>query len=1071
MTNTGSMNAKQRFQAAWRRWRGRRLQGPRGASEYRLVAESALFDADWYCRQSGVTNDAQAVRDPVAHYLAQGAAAGLAPGPGFDGAWYLARYPDVAEAGLNPLVHYLRHGRYEGRLPRGNRALAWEHHLWRGAEAVMVARLEALRVDDSADDEERQYAAWALARWWAWQGGWPKVIECLLPAGRLITHPGHIGPALLAVEALCSPSLAAGAGPNTNSERATHLSRVLAALDHRFPGCADTCLAHANVLGDETERLAWINHPWRSRGLATVAPRVPNRPLDLDNLASALSTPSQRLLSAPPLVSVIVPVYNAAASIATALRSLFAQRGVGLELLVVDDASRDDTWQVLQALEAECPDHVRLRLLRHAVNGGAYAARNTGLMAASGALITTHDSDDWSHPEKLARQVASLEAAPEAMASLSHWVRATPGLRFHRWRVEEEGWVYRNISSLMLRRTAVEALGAWDEVSVNADSEYHERLIAVFGDASVVEALPGVPLAFGRADGGSLSQRGATHLVTQFVGVRQAYMDAARRWHATAESTTDLHLPYRAGWRPFAAPAAICREALPVRSTHALDVLQAAGLFDAGWYLRTHLDLQEVTIEPLDHYWHVGSAEGRDPGPHFSTSGYRYAYPDVVAEGQEPLWHFLTLGRREGRAPWSVLPGAAIHKPDERSVLLCGHQAGLALYGAERSLLDVLKAMRRLGWNVVVCLPSAVNGPYVEALREHARAVAVLPYGWWQRGRAPEPATLRHFQELIRRFEIETVHANTLVLEEPLVAARQSGVPAVVHVRELPAHDAALCQILNADAASLVKRVHEGADLIIANSQTTAAACEAPQAGVTTSVSPPVRVVPNTVEMEPLLALSMRAVPSPVAVGMLSSNLPKKGLEDLEAMARHLTLLVPELKVILYGPRTTALESLLTRRARGLAPECLVYGGYVDSPADALAELDIVVNLSRFQESFGRTALEAMAAARPVVGYAWGALPELIEEGVTGHNVRLGDTEGAARRVAELARDHERRARMGVAGRQRARERFGEAAMASALYRAYAVLPAFSNSISGSPLLASAPSAQQGVWSDAYHRH
>ncbi|WP_253939412.1 glycosyltransferase [Halomonas sp. THAF5a] len=1021
------------------------------SDQCRLLRESDWFDADWYRRQPALQECQDASCDPVTHYLTRGAAAGLAPGPGFDGAWYLAHYPDVAEAGLNPLVHFLRHGRHEGRLPRRNRALAWEHHLWRGAHAVMVPRLEALRGDDTANDEERQHAAWALARWWAWQGEWSRVRACLLPEGGLIAHPAHIGPALLAVEALCSPSLAAGAGPNANSERATRLPRVLAEMDRRFPTRADTCLAHANALDDEAKRLSWINRIWQAEGLATVSRRVPGQPLTLDNLApdtpqcSPLTPPPSRLTPhSPPLVSVIVPVYNAAGSVATALRSLFAQTWRSLELLVVDDASRDDTWRVLQALEAECPDHVRLRLLRHAVNGGAYAARNTGLMAASGALITTHDSDDWSHPEKLARQVAILEAAPAAVASLSHWVRATPGLRFHRWRVEEEGWVYRNISSLMVRRSAVDVLGGWDEVAVNADSEYHERLIAAFGEASVVDTLPGVPLAFGRADGGSLSQRGATHLVTQFVGVRQAYMDAARRWHAEAEVPADLRLPHRAPWRPFAAPAAICRQALPVRSAHPLDALQASGLFDAGWYLRTHLDLQEAIIEPLVHYWQAGSAEGRDPGPRFSASGYRYAYPDVVEQDQEPLHHFLTRGRREGRAPWPILPGAADYQSGARSVLLCGHQAGRALYGAERSLLDVLKAMRRLGWNVVVCLPSAVNGPYVEALRAHARAVAVLPYGWWQRGRSLEPATLRHFRGLIRRFGIEGVHANTLVLEEPLVAARQAGVPAVVHVRELPAHDAALCRTLDADADTLLRRVREGADLVIANSRATAVACEAPRHDASTTPAPPVRVVPNTVEMGPLLALPTREAPS-LAVGMLSSNLPKKGLEDLEAMAHHLARLAPELKVVLYGPRTTALESLLARQARGLAPECLVYGGYVVAPAEALAELDIVVSLSRFQESFGRTALEAMAAARPVVGYAWGALPELVEEGITGHLVALGDTEGAARRVAELARDDSRRERMGEAGRCRAQERFGEAAMAAALYEAYAALPDFSD--------------------------
>ncbi|WP_331326175.1 rhamnan synthesis F family protein [Methylobacterium fujisawaense] len=77
-----------------------------------LVAASDLFDAGWYCETQalGVTLD-QAAR----HYLQEGAANDLSPGPLFDGPWYLANNADVAAAGQNPLLHYLNHGRTEGR--------------------------------------------------------------------------------------------------------------------------------------------------------------------------------------------------------------------------------------------------------------------------------------------------------------------------------------------------------------------------------------------------------------------------------------------------------------------------------------------------------------------------------------------------------------------------------------------------------------------------------------------------------------------------------------------------------------------------------------------------------------------------------------------------------------------------------------------------------------------------------------------------------------------------------------------------------------------------------------------
>ena len=1051
---------------------------------FRLIEQSSLFDVAWYLSQPMLADNQSARRAPIQHYLKEGAAAGLAPGPDFDGVWYLRRYPDVADAGWNPLLHYLEHGKREGRLPRNNRALAWEHHLWRGADSVMLPRLVHLSHDPQASREEAHCARWALARWWAWRKDWALVRQYLLPDGRLIDSPTHSGPALLAVEALlattqhdvagtCMSERVASVGTDApinsasnfdsglpsldSTDHASHtalLADVLTHLDQYFGSRADTALAHANATCDPSQRLSWINSAWQSAGLEPVGYRNPRLPLCLDNLGfmdsekPALDSMARHTAASSSegesLVSVILPAYNVAGTIATAIHGLFAQFDVRLELLVVDDASEDTTCQVVEALIAQCPGNVALHLLRHRENSGAYAARNTGLRHATGDLITVHDSDDWSHPQKLVRQVAALQAQAGAVASLSSWVRTTPTLHFHRWRVEE-GWVYPNISSLMLRRSAIEALGGWDNVRVDADTEFHERLIARFGHDAVIEVLPGVPLAFGRADEASLSQAGTTHLVTRFVGVRQAYIEAARRWHSQGKKSGELTLVPEAPWRPFAAPAAICRQALPVRFQHPLDVLQASGLFAPGWYLRTHLDLQDVIIEPLAHYWQAGSQEGRDPGPHFSTSGYRYCYPDIG--DQNPLWHYVTLGRREGRSPWPVLSGDLTRNEQSPCILLCGHQAGSTLFGAERSLLDVLKAMNTLGWNVVVSLPSAVNGPYIEALRAHSMAVAVLPYGWWQRGRSPEPATLRHFRGLIKRFKIDAVHVNTIVLHEPMIAARESGVPVIVHVRELPEHDSGLCQTLNAEASTVMARVCGAADLIIANSEITAEACrmaihnqqeveDDTSGGPSSQALPPITVVPNTIDMVPLLALALRNE-MPVTLGMLSSNLPKKGLEDLVSVAAHLQRLIPELQIKVFGPRTSALDTLMARQVAGLVPSNILYAGYVDAPQEALAQLDIVVNLSHFQESFGRTVLEAMAAARPVVGYEWGALPELVVGGTTGYLETLSDTLSVAHRIFELAQDPMLRLDLGMAGRQRAKQYFDQPAMETALYKAY----------------------------------
>ncbi|HET9018061.1 MAG TPA: hypothetical protein VFN46_00645, partial [Acetobacteraceae bacterium] len=105
---------------AGRRWRALLLGGPRRLrSEIglrraaALLRRSALFDAAWY--RATYPDVAEAGIDPVRHYLRAGAAEGRDPGPRFSARDYLARNPDVARTGIDPLVHYLRHGQREGR--------------------------------------------------------------------------------------------------------------------------------------------------------------------------------------------------------------------------------------------------------------------------------------------------------------------------------------------------------------------------------------------------------------------------------------------------------------------------------------------------------------------------------------------------------------------------------------------------------------------------------------------------------------------------------------------------------------------------------------------------------------------------------------------------------------------------------------------------------------------------------------------------------------------------------------------------------------------------------------------
>ncbi len=106
-----------------------------------------------------------------------------------------------------------------------------------------------------------------------------------------------------------------------------------------------------------------------------------------------------------PSTSVIIPVYNGAATIAGAVASVFQQTWKDFELLVVDDGSTDDTMAILRDFADP-----RLRLLTHERNRGVVQAMRTGVAAARGEVIYRLDADDLAHPTRLARQLEFFDA-------------------------------------------------------------------------------------------------------------------------------------------------------------------------------------------------------------------------------------------------------------------------------------------------------------------------------------------------------------------------------------------------------------------------------------------------------------------------------------------------------------------------------------------------------------------------------------------------------------------------------------------------------------------------------------
>lgn len=201
-------------------------------------------------------------------------------------------------------------------------------------------------------------------------------------------------------------------------------------------------------------------------------------------LREGTETPFDRLdavrgapMHSPYRVSVVTSAYNPDSALLGAARSMIAQTWQNWEMLVVDDASPDpQARRILDEVERLDP---RIRVIRKAVNGGTYRARNTAMLQMTGDFLTCVDSDDWAHPLRLETGVAPMLRDPGLMATKGYGTRISELLE-----VTRPGYraVIPSASSLMIRvHPVVERIGFFDPVRKAADTEYAKRIEAAFG--------------------------------------------------------------------------------------------------------------------------------------------------------------------------------------------------------------------------------------------------------------------------------------------------------------------------------------------------------------------------------------------------------------------------------------------------------------------------------------------------------------------------------------------------------------------------------------------------------------
>lgn len=305
--------------------------------------------------------------------------------------------------------------------------------------------------------------------------------------------------------------------------------------------------------GSPAEQLERLNAFLQAHRLPVLQLRDPRRPPSAGNLLPAEPVAAVH----GPLVSVLMTTHRTGARAVAAVESVLAQSYRDLELIVVDDASNDGTLEQLQAVASQDP---RVRLLPLRRNVGTYAAKLIGLRLARGEFITCHDSDDWSHPQKIARQVAPLTMDDRLVCTVSSWVRIQDDGHFYARPVHPLMRI--NPSSPLFRRERVlREAGAWDCVRTGADSEFLARLKLVFGAKAVKKV--GQPLSLGSHRPDSLmTAPGTGYSQTGMSPQRLAYWEAWNWWHI--ETLAQRRVPFvpfdleaAARHRPFDVPESL----------------------------------------------------------------------------------------------------------------------------------------------------------------------------------------------------------------------------------------------------------------------------------------------------------------------------------------------------------------------------------------------------------------------------------------------------------------------------------------------------------------------------------
>ncbi|MGP5191816.1 glycosyltransferase [Vreelandella alkaliphila] len=420
----------------------------------------------------------------------------------FDPDWYLNTYPDVKKLGMDPCYHYLKYGGVLERKPNpliDVSGYAEKNGKGGGKEHPFYHYIKD--IESGACSRNLLYDAYALS----FKTGIEYAVKC--------------------------------AQKISNAHEASALN----------------CLLANAYLDKEEEWVRLVNVHLSSFGILPI--ELKDGP---GSVFSRITAKPKNVIKDGPLVSIIMPAFNAEDVIGHSIESLLNQTWWNIEIIVVDDCSQDKTLDIIRSYALKDP---RVKVLSNSINMGPYVSKNRALSLVEGEYITGHDADDWAHPQRIENHVRKvLENKGLYKATATKMIRMTESGEMQRFSKLTENTVdgitqTAFISTMFEFRFFKQYIGAWDCIRFGADSEVINRCRTIAPEKFHIFDMVGMLCLdsdTGLTAHPEFGTRGAMS------PVRKKYKRAFLKWHETCKDKkvlNKLKMPFPYKNRKFSAPS------------------------------------------------------------------------------------------------------------------------------------------------------------------------------------------------------------------------------------------------------------------------------------------------------------------------------------------------------------------------------------------------------------------------------------------------------------------------------------------------------------------------------------